>query len=254
MPTPFTHLEIASRLLCDPLIPEGMRKAFHTYEPTFLLGSICADAKVPRKDREWTHFYVYTRAIEEHPWRLMTKKYPSLMEPLDEEHRVFVAAYVAHLATDEYWSIHMLKPHFGDAEWGNNIRWRFFVLNLLMIYLDERDLRTLTSDQAQVMKRCKPRDWLPFIPDNVLMEWRDFVGNQIPDASLTLEVLSERVDKTVEELRFLVDSPAKMTAYLWKNVSPEALAEIEKGMYDFTREQLIVYWNETQDIRNLIED
>ena len=32
------------------------------------------------------------------------------------------------------------------------------------------------------------------------------MGNQIPDASLTLEVLSERVDKTVEELRILVDS------------------------------------------------
>jgi hypothetical protein len=168
------------------------------------------------------------------------------MHPLNLEHRVFVAAYVAHLATDEHWSRYMLKPHFGDSEWGNNIRWRFFVLNLLMITLDERDLRTLTYEQAQVMKRCRPQEWLPFIPDDILVEWRDFVGNQIPDASLTLEVLSERVDKTVEELRILVDTPTKMQSYLWNNVPRETLAQIEKDMYTFTREQLIAYWEETE--------
>lgn len=246
MPTPFTHLEIANRLLCDPQLPEAMQTAFRTYEPAFLLGIICADAKVPRKDREWTHFYSYTRPMDDHPWRTMMVQYPALMTPMSPEHRVFVAAYVAHLATDEHWSRYMLKPHFGDATWGNNIRWRFFVLNLLMITLDERDLRTLTFDQAQVMKRCHPQDWLPFIPDNVLVEWRDFVGNQIPDASLSLEILSERVDKTVEELRILVDSPTKMQSYLWSNVSRETVAEIEIGMYTFTREQLIEYWEETE--------
>ena len=246
MPTPFTHLEIANRLLCDLSIPEAMRTAFRTYEPAFLLGIICADAKVPRKDREWTHFYAYTRPMDEHPWRTMMEKYPALMHPMNPEHRVFIAAYVAHLATDEHWSRYMLKPHFGDAEWGNNIRWRFFVLNLLMIHLDERDLRTLNYEQAQIMKHCQPQGWLPFIPDDVLVGWRDFVGNQIPDASRTLEVLSERVDKTVDELRILVDSPTKMQSYLWNNVPRETLAEIEKDMYGFTREQLIVYWQETE--------
>jgi len=246
MPTPFTHLEIANRLLCDPLIPEAMCTAFRTYEPAFLLGIICADAKVPRKDREWTHFYVYTRPLDEHPWRLMMAKYPNLMHPLSPEHRVFVAAYVAHLATDEHWSRYMLKPHFGDSEWGNSIQWRFFVLNLLMITLDERDLRTLTREQAQIMKRCQPHQWLSFIPDEVLFDWRDFVGNQIPDASRTLHVLGERVNKTPEELRFLLDTPTKMHSYLWDYVPQSVLAQIEKDMYTFTREQLMVYWGETE--------
>ncbi len=248
MPTPFTHLEIANRLLCDPLIPDELRTAFRTYEPAYLLGIICADAKVPRKDREWTHFYAYTRPMEEHPWRTMMDTYPLLMHPRGPEHRVFVAAYVAHLAMDEYWSRHMLKPHFGESEWGNSIHWRFFVLNLLMIHLDERDLRTLAREQAQIMKQCQPVNWLPFIPDDVLVGWRDFVGDQIPDASRTLEVLSQRVDKTPEELRLLVDSPKKMQSYLWDNVPQSVLAHIEKEMYVFTCEQLLVYWGETEGV------
>jgi hypothetical protein len=253
MPTPFTHLEVANRLLCDPLIPEEIRTAFRTYEPAFLLGSICADAKVFGKDREDTHFYSYIRPITAHPWRVMMEKNPALMHPFNEEHRVFIAAYVAHLAADEHWSLHMLKPHFGDAEWGNNIRWRFFVLNLLMITIDERDLRTLTAEQAQVMKRCEPQTWLPFIPDQTLVEWRDFVADQIPDDSRTLEVLGERVGKTPEELRFLVDSPAKMTSHLWNHVPKAALAQIETEMYAFTRSQLMIFWEETKDLRDIIE-
>ena len=164
MPTPFSHLAANIRLLDDKFIPADMRQALHQQRPAYLLGSVVADARIPDHDdsRAETHFYRYTEPIERHPWLLMLDHNPSLVAPDDPAQRMFVAGYVAHLAMDEVWTKHMLVPNFAESEWGESRRERFFMLHLMLVQMDERDLQKIPDGIAAELNRAEPGDWLPF--------------------------------------------------------------------------------------------
>lgn len=245
MPTPFTHLAIATRLLNDPALPEDVRSLLTASLPAYWLGSVVADARpTPDADRETTHFYRYDRPMQDHPWRVMMQQNPGLMSPGSEAHRAFVAAYVAHLATDEYWSRYMLKPYFAQGDWGDGLRDRFFVLHFLLVYMDERDLADLPVSIPRLMKQCEPDNWLPFIPDRGIREWRDFIVSQIPDHSQTLEIFGNRIQHPPHAMREKLDSTEWMQSRLWQHISPQLLQHIEDEMYSFAREQMCVYVRE----------
>ena len=81
MPTPFTHLETAQRMLVDEHIPSEIRSALALEKPAFLLGSVAADARTNGDlTRESTHFYSYDKGITEHPWRVMLQQNPNLYQ------------------------------------------------------------------------------------------------------------------------------------------------------------------------------
>ena len=247
MPTPFTHLETAQRMLIDEQIPPEIRSALALEKPAFLLGSIAADARTNGDlTRESTHFYSYDKGITEHPWRVMLQQNPNLYEPTNLAHRVFVAAYVAHLTIDEVWSLQMLGPHFVRREWGSNA-FRFLMLHVLLITMDERDYGRLEVWEYPALVKAVPHHWLPFMSDKILIEWRDFIGSQIsPDGrSETLEVLGKRINKSPAEMRAILDSRQNQTD-LWSNISPDLFASVETEMYQQACEQLCVYWNESE--------
>src|SRR5271170_1852458 len=78
MPTPFTHLYYAQRLLSDPAVPAEQRALLNSYRSAYLLGSVVADAHgLAGMKREDTHFYAFDRPMEDHPWRVMMTQYPS---------------------------------------------------------------------------------------------------------------------------------------------------------------------------------
>jgi Zinc dependent phospholipase C len=250
MPTPFTHLETAQRLLNDTRIPESLRAALEAEKPAFLLGNIAADARTGADiRREDTHFYDYSHGIREHPWRVMMRLHPSLHPPASAAQRAFLAGYVAHLAMDETWTLNMLGPHFAVREWAPRPT-RFLMLHILLIYMDERDFRLLLPWQNATLKAANPANWLPFLSDTTLCDWRDFIGDQIAPGgvSQTLEVFGGRINRTSEELRAILDSPARMRDELWANILPETLASIEAQMYDQAREQMGIYWQESEAV------
>ncbi len=247
MPTPFTHLEIAQRLLRDEALPEAIRACLISQRSAFLLGSIVADARVNSGlSRDATHFYRYDAPISEHPWRVMMRRFPTLQTPLDAAHRAFIAGYVAHLSVDETWALQMFRPHFFDGEWSNRYQ-RFLMLHIILIYMDERDYDLLEAWQYPALCAATPTEWLPFMDDATLVDWRNFIGLQIaPDGeSQTLHVLGTRVAKTPQELRSILDSPQKMQHDLWRHVSPDLLARVEHNMYIHAREQLRIFYEET---------
>ncbi|MCU0512569.1 MAG: zinc dependent phospholipase C family protein [Anaerolineae bacterium] len=242
MPTPFTHLEIAVRLLHDPALNAPAHRLIDGEYAAFLLGSICADARPsPRADREVTHFYRYDRPMVEHPWRVMLAQHPALARPATPAAQAFIAGYVAHLATDEYWSRYMLAPHFAGGTWGHSLQWRFFVLHLLLIFMDERDLKTLTAALAHTLQQAAPQHWLPFMSDAVLCDWRDLIAQQITGDSLTLEIFGGRIFTPPAQLRQMLDSPEVMHEHLWAHITPALLHTVEADMYAFSREQLLCY-------------
>ncbi len=248
MPTPFTHLEIAQRLLTDEHIPAAIRTLLSHQKSAFLLGSIAADARINGDlTREATHFYSYDKGITQHPWRVMVEQNPVLSHPLTLEQRTFVAGYVAHLSVDEIWSLDMLGPHFAQGQWGDQ-KFRFLMLHIILIYMDERDYHQIQSWQPDVLARATPDHWLPFMSDETLMGWRDFIADQIKPGglSMTLDVFGKRINKQPQELRAILDVPEQMQSNLWANIPTEVLTQIETAMYQHARNELCTYWEESE--------
>jgi hypothetical protein len=245
MPTPFTHLAIAQRLLKDEHISPAIRSLLNTERSAFLLGSIAADARVSSNImRADTHFYRYDDLMREHPWRIMMANHPSLEHAHDAAHRAFLAGYVAHLTVDEVWTKDMLRTQFLDRAWGPDDRFRFFMLHILLILMDERDCAALESWQADTLFAAQPDDWLPFMTRDDLNAWRDVIAIQLTRGSQTLSVLGARIKKSPDELRAVLDSPARLQADLWANVAPEILAQVEDTMYAASRDEMLVYLRE----------
>ena len=248
MPTPFTHLKIAQRLLVDESLSPAYRALLRRQLPAFQLGSIVADGRVASgMSREETHFYAYGRPISERPWRRMLRQHPGLGDVNDEAHFTFIAGYVAHLAADEAWALKMVRPQFWGRDWHGVTRQdKFFALHLILTVMDERDERELESWQADSLARCEPGGWLPFLPDAVLRGWRDMVAEQIEPGgeSLTLEIFGGRLRRDPAEIRGTLDDDACLDIYLWRHVPKDLLAEVEQQVYAFTRDQLAVYLTE----------
>ena len=245
MPTPFTHLEITQRLLQDTEIPLAFRDLLSVQRSAFQLGSVVADARVANGvGREVTHFYDYRIPMPDHPWRVMFADYPILNTPKDDSHLAFLAGYVAHLLTDEVWTLKMVKPKFFDPEWeGVDPFDKFVTLHLLLIYMDERDEVKLESWQADELSQSRPNHWLPFIPDSVLCSWRDLIADQIkPEGdSQTLNIFGKRLKLETSYFRGQLDNPDVMLDRLWRQVPQSLLEIVETQVYKFTRDQLIRY-------------
>ena len=247
LPTPFTHLAAAQCLLEDAHIDVAQRMFLSEERPAFLLGNIAADARISGGvTRESTHFFAYDRPIEAHPWRVMLAQHPRLCPPNSAAQRAFLAGYVAHLCMDEIWSLAMVRPHFGQGEWLDRRR-RFLMLHVILIFMDERDYGLLAAWQSDSLCAAVPQAWTPFLSDETLAEWRDFIGQQMPPrgSSQTLSVLGERLGMQPGELRAILDDPARMQADLWQHVPGAFLAQVEAEMYDHARTQMAQFLSET---------
>jgi len=247
MPTPFTHLLTAQRLLSDPAVPADQRALLNAERSAYLLGSVVADAQtLAGLKREDTHFYHYEHPITDPPWRVMLARYPVLQTAHDPAWRAFLAGYVMHISMDVVWSLQMTGPQFADREWAPRTQ-RFLMLHILLIYMDERDLALLDSSLSVDLHHVEPHNWLPFLSDAVLCEWGNLIYRQIEPGGVseTLEIYGARVKKTPDELRTILDSPERLESDLWANVSPALLAQVEAAMTDHAREQMITYLNGT---------
>ncbi|MFN8565149.1 MAG: zinc dependent phospholipase C family protein [Anaerolineae bacterium] len=246
MPTPFTHLLVAQRLLSDSTLPPAQRALLKAHPGAYLLGSVVADAHgLAGMRREDTHFYAFDRPMEDHAWRVMMARYPALADARDPAWRAFLAGYVTHVSMDEIWSLSMTGPEFADREWAPRIQ-RFLMLHILLIYMDERDLHRLNQRLNRTLHNVQAHCWLPFLDDAVLHEWGEFIYRQIipGGVSETLEVYGGRLQTTPGDLRAILDSPERMRAELWANVTPEKTAEVEAQMLDHARAQMIAYLND----------
>jgi hypothetical protein len=241
MPTPFSHLLIAYRLLNEAALSDNTRRLITAYQADFLLGGVVADARPENGKRADTHFYHYTEPMPDNPWREMFRQHPALQQPLSASHHAFLAGYVAHLAADEYWSRNMLKPHFGEGNWGEDIKERFFALHLLLIYMDERDETALDTTMPALLRQSQAEHWLPFLTDKEIYAWRDFIAGQLETESETLHVFGSRIKTPAEDLRRIIDNANQMQVQLWDNITPALLARIEAEMYTFAYEQMEIY-------------
>lgn len=232
MPTPFTHIAAAQRLLADPELPESVRHRLALELPAFLLGSIAADATRLHAPgtREDTHFYRYDEPIDEQPWRRMLERHPVLLQPRDESQRIFLAGYVAHLAMDDIWTRKIMWPLMQGIDDVNERRRRALAITLLMTRCDERDYAAIAASSVDALGLARPRAWLPFLSDADLVTMRDLILGQLRESSLTLEILSRRWGLTPRDFRTTLDDPARFDAEVLSWIPERRLLQVERNM------------------------
>ncbi len=251
MPTPFTHLAAAARLLAAPQLPRRVRHRLRAGLPAFLLGNIAADATRLHAPgtRADTHFYHYDRPIRAHPWRLMLQLHPALQRPRDEAQRIFLAGYVVHLAMDEIWTQQIVWPLLRTADDPAERRRRALAITLQLTRCDERDYPLVDASMADALACAQPADWLPFLSDADLREMRDMILRQLRGSSATLDILSKRWGLTRQDFRTTLDDPQTFEREVRSWIPREQLLAVERDMAVAMRSQLLA-WLDEQDAQS----
>ena len=246
MPTPFTHLAAAQRLLASPALPQRMKERLQAELPAFLLGNIAADATRLHAPgtRQDTHFYQYDEPMRGHPWRLMLQQHPALQQPQDEAQRIFLAGYVAHLAMDEIWTQQVMWPLLQLASDPADRRRRALAMTLLMTRCDERDYGHIDAELIEALARARPASWLPFLSDADLATMRGLIVRQLRGRSETLDILSKRWGLTPQDFRATLDEPQTLQREVWAWISREQLIEVEQTMDAWMLAQVQDWLNE----------
>jgi Zinc dependent phospholipase C len=225
MPTPFYHLSLACDLQEDKAFPALLKQEW----AAFCCGSIAPDAQtLTGQTRLSTHFFNVPMTDLTPAWESMFAQHPSLAQPsqLPPAQAAFLAGYLCHLALDQLWILHIFDPIFGEmAPWAT-FRERLFLHNVLRIHLDQLDVPKLQLEMGRVLKQAEPRHWLPFLPDEDIARWRDFVADQLVEGafSQTIEVFAVRMSLPRTDFESLLQSSAEMEARIFSRYSQADLA------------------------------
>jgi hypothetical protein len=228
------HLVMAQEIRNDERLVASARRALEADWGAFLLGSAAPDVQtVSHQPRRATHFYNIPPSDETVAHRALLAAHPALAhsDTLAADHAAFVAGYLAHLVADEAWWRQVFDPIFGiDADWG---RWRerIFLHNVLRTHLDRVDQTRLNGSVVMALAEAEPRQWLPFVEDQVLVAWRDLLVAQLQPGEYvrTAEVFAERMHVTPERVKEALESPDQM-ARIFQHVSEVELVHYRSGV------------------------
>jgi hypothetical protein len=228
MPTPVMHLALAERILAEDVLAPALRRQLRQQRGPFLLGHTAGDVQaVSGQSREETHFYTlspgHPRPVRQ-PCRaaheVMFATHPALAhaESLPPAHAAFIAGYIAHLELDELWLDQVFLPYFasGWASWPE----RSFLHNVLRTWLDHQNRRYVDGTVASSLRQAKPLGWLPFVSDEALRVWRDWLVAQLtPGERLqTAQVFAERMGVPVADVETVIQSPRQMEERVFSRI------------------------------------
>ena len=211
MPTPFQHLVYAREILEAPTLPQQIHAALQEAAGPYFLGSTAVDAQaITGQRRSETHFYRFPPTGNPRAGKAMKLAYPELADPyaLSPERAAFVSGYLVHLAWDEDWAWDVFGPFYLESgTWPDRLT-RSVHHNALRVVQDrEAEAILHASPEIQAaLRRTEPDHWLPFVPDEALCRWRDWIVCQLenPDRVQTAQVFAERMGVSVEHLEAVV--------------------------------------------------
>lgn len=235
MPTPFYHLSIACEILEHPSLDPKIRSILKLHASEFLFGKTAPDVQVvSRQAREDTHFFTVPPEDSLPAWKRLMAAHPSLARSsgLPTRQAVFMAGYICHLQADQQWIVDLFLPVFGpDARWAD-FRQRLYFHNVLRAYLDQQVVAALPEDIAMQLQNSSPDNWLPFVEDNYLIDWQNFVSEQLqPGAEIkTAEVFAERQGVSPEEITNIVESESSMDEMIFSQLPRQRLSEFRETL------------------------
>ncbi|NDJ84640.1 MAG: hypothetical protein GYB66_02030 [Chloroflexi bacterium] len=236
MPTPFTHLAKAQRLIDDSRVSSEHKRFLRQFWGAFLLGNIAPDAhhEVETLKREDTHFFHYRPRVFPPPEQAILDQHPEITASVlgNSAQAAFVAGYLAHLAVDAAWCEEVLFPGFLLEDWADNAT-RHFLFVTLLAFMDGRDYEILPPEHAVALADVSPQYWLPFLPDTALVRWRDTIVAQIRPGGTrqSLQIMGRTVSSGYHGLAAILDSTTRLDAELWSRYPPTQLAGAEETAY-----------------------
>lgn len=227
MPTPVMHLALAEAILDEDVLPSSIRRLLIQQRGPFLLGHTAPDVQtVSGQAREETHFYTIPPTTDCAAHEVLFATHPALThaETLLSAQAAFVAGYVAHLLLDELWLDRIFFSYFGERAW-NSRRERAFLHNVLRTWMDREDQQRLNGSVVTVLAQVEPQDWLPFVSDEYLRMWRDWLVEQLsPGHSVqTAEVFAQRMGVSAAEVETVLKSPQQMEERVFRHIPRPAL-------------------------------
>jgi hypothetical protein len=230
------HLALAQEILSGDALPPAVHRLLTQQRGPFLLGHTSPDVQtVSGQGREETHFYalphVRCRTRDRPAHETLFARYPELarVRGLSTSQAAFVAGYIAHLLLDELWLDEVFLPYFRRQEWGTR-RERAFLHNVLRTWLDRRDLERIDGAVTGALRRARPSGWLPFVRDQDLFAWRDWLVGQLSPGQpvQTAEVFAQRMGVSPAEVEAVMQSSEEMADRVFSHVPEDVLRAYHK--------------------------
>jgi hypothetical protein len=123
--------------------------------------------------------------------------------------------------------------------------------NVLRAYLDAQVLPTLSPATPKHLGDSQPDQWLPFVKDQYLRMWRDYLARQLaPGAAIeTIEVFASRQGISPTEFQNLLDSEDRMEQEIFIHLPSGVLSAYRERVVDAGIHLLISYlsqfWRQT---------
>jgi Zinc dependent phospholipase C len=233
MPTPFMHLHIAEQIyqLAAANGNGRLQTCLSAEWPAFYLGSVAPDVNaISDIPRAGTHFYEVPPPREAMAYPTMLAQYPQLknLSTMPAGQAVCVAAYSTHLMLDLIWLREVVYPFFYLPKALGSRQERRLIHFILLTYLDKIALDALPQTAVSTLAAANSRQWLPFIDDAVLNQWRDMLVAQLePGAPVkTAEIYAERLGMTVTEFSTNLLNPRWMQTQLFDKIAVDKVQAI----------------------------
>ena len=235
MPTPVMHLALGEAILDGDAFPQVVRRLLMEQRGPFLLGHTAPDVQtVSQQSREQTHFYSIPRTTRRSAYEALFAAHPRLRlaNALPPAQTAFVAGYIAHLVLDELWLECIFERYFLQ-DWGP-LRERLFLHNVLRTWMDRQDQGRLNGRLVTALREANPEGWLPFVSDEHLRGWRDWLVEQFTPGHQvqTAEVFARRMGVPAADVEAVLQSPQQMESRVFCHVPRTALQSFRDGGYE----------------------
>jgi hypothetical protein len=221
VPTPFYHLHLAETLLRNRTLPRRIKNLLLSQKPAFLLGTIGPDVQViSGQTRIETHFYKLPISNNQAlPWEWFQTQVIKfdILADLPPPTQAFYAGYMCHLMADWFWTVQIFEPVFShQANWQTLPR-RLYLHNILRSYLDLQIISEMERNIRCDLHDARISGWLPFVRDQHLQTWRDFIVCQLqPETKIqTVEIFASRQNLDPAEFYRLLHSETALDAELF---------------------------------------
>ena len=230
------HLALAEEILGGNALSPAVRRLLTQQRGPFLLGHTVPDVQtISRQGREETHFYTIPRTTDCPAYETFFDAHPRLSHPetLLPAQAAFIAGYVAHLLLDELWLDDIFLRYFMGQEWAS-LHERLFLHNVLRTWMDRRDQQRLDGSVAAALREVELHGWLPFVGDEHLRVWRDWLAEQLDPAHSveTAQVFARRMGVAVSEVEEVLRSPQQMEERIFRHIPQAALHSFHDVGYE----------------------
>ena len=248
MPHAQTHLVAA----CDVLAREAVQAAAPWLgradeRAAFLLGAVSPDVRaISGHPREATHFFTIPPQADRPAHRALLMRWPQLREAvtLDRAQAAFIAGYMTHLVMDQTWLEQIVMPalFIEGLPWGTgHPNWCLYTI--LMVYLERRAEARLPADTVEQLAGAEPDRWLPFIADDLLIRWRDYIVGMIREGGVRLvcRYFAETNGLSAGEMEAITGDEERMAEIAYPVVPRERLLAFEAEAVRRTEAAVLAY-------------